>query len=125
MKNFYFLFLGVLFLASCSKDDDNCSSKTFEEVVIGSWNIQILGQTLSQVTIKSDGTYTDDGGEDLISVGSNTTSRTWAISGKTLTFTVKDASGDEGETFFNYSSHTCDNIVFEENLFGQITFKRK
>ena len=61
--------------------------------------MQFVGLTLNQLTIKSDGTYTDDGGTEVISVGSNTVSKKWAISGKVLTLTATDSNGSSGEFY--------------------------
>ena len=116
MKNFLFL-LAVCFIivSSCKKDD--CVAGDLDDVIVGTWDVHVLGTNTGEVEFQADGDLIDPddtliGGE----IGGETFDvKTYVVNSNNLiTLKAESASGGGSiEYELDVTSYECEEIVFD------------
>ena len=113
LKQLLFVLSISFIIFSCSDSEDDCVPPELSENIIGKF--QPEGET-DLIEFKSDGTFIDPNGA-FASVNINGVEydqKTWALSGQTLTITLKPSAGlGESTLDFEIIQNKCDRIVFD------------
>jgi len=120
MKNLLFL-LAVCFIvfSSCKKDD--CVAGDLDDVIVGTWDVHVLGTNTGEVEFQADGDLID---ADDVLIGGEIGGESFDIktyvvnSNNLLTLKAETASGSSIESEIDVTSYECDEIVFD---FGGIS----
>ena len=115
MKNFLFV-LATFFviLSSCKKDD--CVAGDLETVIVGTWDVIVLGGNTGQVEFRENGDLEDP---DDILVGGESGGELFDIksyvvtSDSLLTLKAESAGGSSVEYDLDITSFECDRIEFD------------
>ncbi len=109
------LFLISVLAVSCG--DDTCD--VLSEAVVGTWTIEELSD--GTITMNSDGSLVDSDNVIFDSTFDSTT-KTWELSGTTLT-----VNADDGSTItfseFDVTSFTCDQLITSDGV-NTFTFNK-
>lgn len=118
----YFFLFATVALTSCKKDE-NCNAGSLSSVIVGEWNVTVLGVVAGDVEFKSDGDFIDNSeilvdseiGDDL----------SYTVSGNTsITLRAEDATSFQEDTY-TVTEFDCDEVKVDTGLGIIATLKRK
>ncbi len=123
MKHLLYLFLfATVTLTSCDKDDD-CNADNLSSVIVGEWNVTVLGVVAGEVEFESNGNLIDNS-EVLVDseVGDDLS---YTVSGNSsITLRAEDATSFQEDTY-TVTEFDCDEIKVDTGLGIIATLKRK
>lgn len=115
MKNFLFVLAAFfVILSSCKKDD--CEAGALDTVIVGTWDVIVLGSNTGEVEFKANGDLID---ADDILVGGESGGESFNIksyvvnSDSLLTLKAESVSGSSIEYDLDITSFDCDRIEFD------------
>ena len=124
MKHLLYLFLSLtLVLASCDKDDDDCTNESsLSSVIVGEWDVTALGIVVGEVEFRADGTM-EDVDETLVEQESGDELTYSVNNNSSITITIEDDNGGTQNETYNVTSFDCDEIDIDAGI-SVVTLKR-
>lgn len=119
---YLFLFASSVALTSCDKDDD-CNADNLSSVIVGEWDVTVLGVVAGEVEFESNGNLIDNS-EVLVDseVGDDLS---YTVSGNSsITLRAEDATSFQEDTY-TVTEFDCDEIKVDTGLGIIATLKRK